>query len=410
MGLQLPIAPGPGTNASDPGHGVLIVEDERIVAKDLQETLVAMGYDAFAIASSADEALRHASTRCPDLVLMDIRIKGARDGIETAKLLRERFGVPVVYLTAHADLATIERAKQTEPYGYLMKPVKSGELRSAIEISIYKHQAEQRHKRVQQQLELSDRLASFGAMVAGVAHEIHTPLAVIQANAAFVYEDLERQLAAGPQAPLDLTEILAAQADVDLAARRIARSVAGLQAFSRPQEPVGGHAGVEQASVLAETDVEPVAPPVPHGVTRPLRGRILAVDDEPMVLTTVARVLRDHEVVCVDDARAGLAMLERGDAFDLVLSDVMMPSMTGVELYERLLVTHPEIAQRVVFLTGGALTGRLRDFLAAVPNVLLHKPIGAEELREVVQRLLAAVQAGGPAALALQDRRAAHPR
>ena len=86
-------------------HSVLIVEDERIVAKDLQQTLNDMGYDAFAIASSADEALMRASEKCPDVVLMDIRIKGQRDGIETASLLRDRFGVPIVYLTAHADEA-----------------------------------------------------------------------------------------------------------------------------------------------------------------------------------------------------------------------------------------------------------------------------------------------------------------
>ena len=125
-------------------HSVLVVEDEGIVATDLQQTLDAMGYDAFAIASSGEEALSRASERCPDVVLMDIRIKGARDGIETAALLRERFGVPVIYLTAHADDATLERAKKTEPHGYLMKPVKAAELRSAIEVSIYKHEMETR--------------------------------------------------------------------------------------------------------------------------------------------------------------------------------------------------------------------------------------------------------------------------
>src|SRR5205823_10505238 len=118
------------------------VEDERIVAKDLQHTLVAMGYDAFAIASSADEALSHATAKCPDLVLMDIRIKGVRDGIETAELLRKQFGVPVIYLTAHADDATIERAKRTAPYGYLMKPVRAAELHSAIEIAVHRHAME----------------------------------------------------------------------------------------------------------------------------------------------------------------------------------------------------------------------------------------------------------------------------
>ena len=93
-------------------HSVLIVEDERIVAKDLQQTLAAMGYATPVIASSADEAMHRAAEHVPDLVLMDIRIKGSHDGIETAEMLRGKFGVPVVYLTAHADDATLERARR----------------------------------------------------------------------------------------------------------------------------------------------------------------------------------------------------------------------------------------------------------------------------------------------------------
>src|SRR5438552_8942313 len=134
---------------ADRARSVLIVEDERIVAKDLQQTLAGMGYDPFAIASSAEEAIARAAERCPDVVLMDIRIKGKRDGIETASLLKERFDVPVIYLTAHADQATLERAKRTEPGGYLVKPVKVAELRGAIEISVYRSQME-RHLRARE--------------------------------------------------------------------------------------------------------------------------------------------------------------------------------------------------------------------------------------------------------------------
>lgn len=128
--------------AADKRRSVLIVEDERIVAKDLQQTLMAMGYDAFAIVSSADEALKRAAERRPDVVLMDIRIKGSCDGIDTATALRARHGVPIIFLTAHADEATIERAKQSDPYGYLMKPVKAAELRSAIEVCIHRSEME----------------------------------------------------------------------------------------------------------------------------------------------------------------------------------------------------------------------------------------------------------------------------
>ena len=102
---------------------ILIVEDELILAKDLQRTLIDLGYDAYAIASSAEAAMKRADERCPDLVMMDIRIKGPRDGIETANILKKKFSTAIIYLTAHADPAMIERAKETEPHGYLIKPV-----------------------------------------------------------------------------------------------------------------------------------------------------------------------------------------------------------------------------------------------------------------------------------------------
>jgi two-component system cell cycle sensor histidine kinase/response regulator CckA len=123
---------------------ILLVEDERIIAMDIQLTLNELGYDAYGIASSADEAISIASSRCPDLVLLDIRIAGNLDGIETARLLKTRFRVPVVFLTAHADAAIIERAKSAEPFGYLLKPVKPGELHSAIEIAVHKHRIDKR--------------------------------------------------------------------------------------------------------------------------------------------------------------------------------------------------------------------------------------------------------------------------
>ncbi|HKU42600.1 MAG TPA: response regulator [Polyangiales bacterium] len=127
-------------------RNVLVVEDERVVAKDLQRTLTNLGYEVPVTVATADDAIRAAAERCPDLVLMDIRIKGARDGIETAEILKSRFDVPVVYLTAYADQQTVSRAKLTEPHAYLLKPVKIDELRTAVEIAIYKHESERRHR------------------------------------------------------------------------------------------------------------------------------------------------------------------------------------------------------------------------------------------------------------------------
>jgi len=113
-----------------------------VVAKDLQHTLTALGYRVSATVASGEEALRAAAERRPDLVLMDIRIRGERDGIETARALREQFDVPVVYLTAYGDEETLERAKATTPHGYLLKPVTPIELRSTIEVALARHDTE----------------------------------------------------------------------------------------------------------------------------------------------------------------------------------------------------------------------------------------------------------------------------
>lgn len=119
-------------------YSVLIVEDERIVAKDLQRTLEDAGYQILGIATSANEVLEQCAQQVPDIVLMDIRIKGAVDGIDTAQQLLESYGLHVIYLTAHADVVSIDRAKRTKPHAYLLKPVKVAELQGAIEIAMFK--------------------------------------------------------------------------------------------------------------------------------------------------------------------------------------------------------------------------------------------------------------------------------
>lgn len=122
---------------------VLVVEDESIVAEDIQEQLTHMGHSVVGIAASGEQALALAEEARPQLVLLDIRLQGAMDGIEAADIMRSKFHIPVVYLTAHSDDATLERAKKTEPNGYLLKPFEERDLRVNIEMALYKHQMEQ---------------------------------------------------------------------------------------------------------------------------------------------------------------------------------------------------------------------------------------------------------------------------
>jgi len=118
---------------------ILIVEDERITAEDLRDILTDLGYTVTASVSNGADAIARAEETRPDLALMDIRIKGEMDGTETARALRERFNIPVVYLTAHADSATLARAKEAEPLGYITKPFQEAELHASIEIALHKH-------------------------------------------------------------------------------------------------------------------------------------------------------------------------------------------------------------------------------------------------------------------------------
>lgn len=131
---------------------ILIVEDESIVAKDIQQRLRSLGYDVLSIASTGESAIGQIEKNRPDIVLMDIKLKSGMDGIETAEHIHNRLDIPVVYLTAYADDRTLERAKITEPFGYIIKPVEDTELKSAIELALYRHTTEVKLKLEQQRV------------------------------------------------------------------------------------------------------------------------------------------------------------------------------------------------------------------------------------------------------------------
>ena len=123
---------------------ILIVEDDRIVARDIQQQLSKIGHTVVGITPRGEDALPFTLQSQPNLVLMDIRLEGDTDGIDAAQQIRERCGIPVVYLTAYADDQTLRRAGITEPFGYLLKPFEDSQLRTAIEMALYKHAAERK--------------------------------------------------------------------------------------------------------------------------------------------------------------------------------------------------------------------------------------------------------------------------
>jgi PAS domain S-box-containing protein len=121
---------------------VLIVEDEAIISLDIKRLLSTAGYGVAAVAATSEQAIRLVESSTPDLVLMDIHLKGPVDGIETALQIRKQFKLPVVFVTAHADKNSLERARQSEPFGYIVKPISALSLTSSIEMALHKHRIE----------------------------------------------------------------------------------------------------------------------------------------------------------------------------------------------------------------------------------------------------------------------------
>ncbi len=125
---------------------LLVVEDQAIIALDLKNRLTSLGYAVVATAAYGEVAIEQARALRPDLILMDIRLKGELDGIQAAECIRAELDLPIIYLTAHSDEQTLARARLTEPYGYILKPFEDRELHMAIEIARYKSQMEQKLK------------------------------------------------------------------------------------------------------------------------------------------------------------------------------------------------------------------------------------------------------------------------
>lgn len=315
---------------------LLVVEDEILVARDLQDRLREMGYDVPEVAATGAEALAMVEEFRPDLVLMDIRLRGDLDGVETAERLRGRFAVPVVYLTAYADQVTVERAKVTEPFGYVLKPFQERELESTIAIALYKHQAERRLRKAHEELaaahqslarqvrELQGRDRLVQAQMKGFGYgeargEVLEVIAWVLEAGRLVFYDLDAPAAClrpaaafGTEQPgrLDSAEAVAALTELPLAR--------------------GGHLAVtacDEGEPRCSDDGEACAVPVIYGDTalgvvwaRGDEGQSLSAEapytmwrlcEQAAVLLRMARVTEELELG--DPQLSSLLALEAGD-------------------------------------------------------------------------------------------------
>jgi len=134
---------------TSPAPRALIVEDETLIAEELKERLSRLGFSVIAAVDTADEGIAIATRERPDLVLMDIRLKGKKDGVQAAKEIRAQVDVPIVYLTAHSDRLTVERVKVTEYDGFILKPFQRHELQMTIEVAMQRRAIREKQKKAQ---------------------------------------------------------------------------------------------------------------------------------------------------------------------------------------------------------------------------------------------------------------------
>lgn len=642
---------------------LLVVEDDDLVADAIREALVAAGYSVPETVPSGLQALEAAARLKPALVLMDVQLQGPLDGIETATKLREEQNIRVIYLTGATDDATLQRAKQTAPLGFLKKPFNARELRIAVEIALHQasleaelvarehwfsttlqsigdavlttdadgyvtflnraaealisvrasesigkkadevfHLVDSRgaplplttdagpprgiaplprdarlvvtsgaapaaeppatahvqiegsvapitvdadnalgnvmvfrdvgeRRQLERRVGMTERLAAIGTMAAGMQHEINNPLATVVANVQFVLDALR----ADPPgtSPKELAELVSALEDASEGAERVRRTVEDLRHFSSGPETIElpieitaaiedalrmtahavrhhatvrraygktprvraeegqlsrvfmnllinaaqatGDGGAEQHTIVLTTRTDasgravaevtdngpgiapemmdrifdpffstplensamglglavcqsivtslggeidvvsevgkgttfrvslppagvsastrpgpvPAAPPsVPAAAATSRRGRVLVVDDESAIGKAIRRILSgEHDVTLETDARSAFERLTH-ETFDVIFCDLMMPNMSGMDFFDQVAARSPALAERIVFLTGGAFSPRSEEFLRVNRNRCLPKPFTRDAVTSVVQRLL----------------------
>ncbi len=212
---------------------IMIVEDNATVAEDCRDCMEHIGYEVASITASGEEAVEQAGSSRPDAVLMDICLRGKMDGIEAADRIYNKFGIPVVFLSAYSDHNLLERAKKVGSFGYLIKPFDEREIYTMLEMALYKVRAEKERKKMEARLHQAQKMEAVGVLAGGIAHQFNNALSVI-----IGYIDLVEMEYSNDSALLNYMEGMRASAD------RMTQLTSQLLAYAR-----GGKYRVETVSL-----------------------------------------------------------------------------------------------------------------------------------------------------------------
>jgi CheY-like chemotaxis protein len=365
---------------------ILVVEDEAIVGLELRVRLEGLGHEVLAVVGLGEDAVELAAQRRPDLVLMDIKLPGTLDGAQTAAVMRERFDIPTIFLSAYSDDATIERVQGVEPFGYLLKPYDERLLHVTIQSALYRALAERERATASEEKRRAEKAEAVARLAAGVVHDVNNLLSAIRVNA-YVIQSQPEAIVSTQEAATDIVSAVERGAALmnDLVRLARDRRHTPLQIeidaliHSTARLPDRGAARAEVQAGLA-------------GATRAAGGgpsTVLIVDDDPVVRRALTKSLTrwGYRVLDAKDPSTALALVA-SEPIELMVTDLLMPEMNGYELAGRVAQLRPEV--RIVYMSGYA-----PESLPGSPSQagvdarsFLQKPFGIDELRQIVKELL----------------------